>query len=146
VEVVILTQQRPQGNTTTAPTTLGTPGSYNCISGNLTALGSTALQPLAVAVSKLYSAKCTGATIAIQGGGSGAGLTAVKGGNVAIGNSDLYADPTKYGTDLVDHQVAVVVFSVVVNRESYRRHQPDLRSIEEHLHWENHKLETGKWS
>jgi phosphate transport system substrate-binding protein len=105
------------GNTTTAPATLGTPGSYNCISGNLTASGSTALQPLAVAVSKLYSAKCTGATIAIQGGGSGAGLTAVKGGNVAIGNSDLYADPTKYGTDLVDHQVAVVVFSVVVNEK-----------------------------
>jgi phosphate transport system substrate-binding protein len=105
------------GGSTPAATTSAAskPGTFTCVSGNLTLSGSTALQPLADKASKAYTAKCPGATISVQGGGSGAGLTAVNSGNVGIGNSDIFADPAKYSAGLVNHQVAVVVFSVVIN-------------------------------
>src|SRR5258708_22250293 len=49
--------------------TLGTPGSYNCISGSTTASGSTALAPLVKAVAQKYQAKRTSATITVNPGG-----------------------------------------------------------------------------
>ena len=98
--------------TSTTPTAGGTGPS--CQSGSITFDGSTALYPLANALAKTYQDKCTGSTITPKQSGSGAGLTAVAGGTVQIGNSDIFADPAKYA-GLVDHQVAVVVFSVVLN-------------------------------
>jgi ABC-type phosphate transport system substrate-binding protein len=44
------------GSTPTTSTTLGTPGTYNCVSGTLTVSGSTALQPLVTKVAADY--KC----------------------------------------------------------------------------------------
>src|SRR5690348_11333305 len=59
---------------TTKVSTLGTPGAYNCVQGSVTAAGSTALAPLVQAVAQSYQAKCSGASITVNLGGSGAGL------------------------------------------------------------------------
>jgi phosphate transport system substrate-binding protein len=101
---------------TPAASTAGTPGAYNCVSGSLTTNGSTALGPLVQKVSADYQTKCSGASITTQLTGSGAGVTAVEGGNAGIGNSDVYASASKY-PDLVDHQVAVIPFGVVLNSQ-----------------------------
>lgn len=100
------------GSTPTS-TTLGTPGAYNCVSGQVTASGSTALAPLVQAVAQKYQAKCSNASITVNLGGSKTGLANVEAGSVQIGNSDVFASSSQ--SDLVDHQVAVVVFAVIVN-------------------------------
>jgi len=92
---------------------LGTPGSFNCVSGAITAAGSTALAPLVTAVAKDYEAKCTGASITANLGGSGVGLASAENGSVQIGDSDIFKKSGQ--DDLVDHQVAVVVFTLVIN-------------------------------
>ncbi|HLZ64533.1 MAG TPA: extracellular solute-binding protein [Ktedonosporobacter sp.] len=99
---------------TTGSTSAPAAGSPTCVASTLKTNGSTALGPLVQAVAKDYQAACAGSSITTALTGSGAGLTAVSGGNADIGNSDVYADPKKF-TGLVDHQVAVVVFSVVIN-------------------------------
>ncbi len=100
---------------TSTSTTLGTPGSYNCVTGSITASGSTALAPLVKAVAQQYSIRCSGATITVNLGGSKTGLANVQAGSVNIGNSDIAADPATQA-NLVDHQVAVVIFGVIVNK------------------------------
>ena len=97
-----------------APATLGTPGSYNCISGSLVASGSTALAPLVQKVAAAYQAKCSGAHITVQLGGSKTGLANAEAGSVGIGDSDVPANATTQ-SDLVDHQVSVVIFAIIVN-------------------------------
>jgi phosphate transport system substrate-binding protein len=91
-----------------------TPGSFNCVSGHITASGSTALAPLVKAVATSYESKCSGATITVNLGGSKTGLSQVQSGAVDIGNSDVKADPATQ-SDLVDHQVAVVIFAMIVH-------------------------------
>lgn len=86
----------------------------NCQKGSISFDGSTALYPLAKAVANKYQDACTGATITPKQSGSSAGLKSASDGTVQIGNSDIFADATKY-PGLVDHQVAAVVFSVVLN-------------------------------
>ena len=104
------------GNTPTPGSTmLGTPGEYTCVQGSITASGSTALAPLVKSVAQSYSGKCSGATITVNLGGSKTGLANVEAGSVDIGNSDVPTNPQTQG-DLVDHQVAVVVFGVIVNK------------------------------
>jgi phosphate transport system substrate-binding protein len=93
----------------------GNSGAANCQNGNITFDGSTALYPLANAVANLYQDACGKATITAKQSGSSTGLQAVTDGAVQIGNSDIFADKARY-PGLVDHQVAVVVFSVVLNR------------------------------
>ena len=95
------------------PTTLGTPGSYNCISGQLAVAGSTALAPLVTAVSKDYQAKCSSAAITVGLGGSGTGLNEVEAGSIQVGDSDIFKKSNQ--SDLVDHQVAVVIFTIIIN-------------------------------
>ncbi len=103
----------PSSSGSSSSTTLGTPGTYNCVSGSITAAGSTALQPLVSAVAKQYEAKCSGASITVNLGGSGAGLAGAENGSADIGNSDIFSKTGQ--EDLVDHQVAVVVFNLVIN-------------------------------
>lgn len=101
------------GGTPGAGSTAGTPGSYNCVSGSISAAGSTALQPLVAAVAKDYQAKCSSASITVNLGGSGVGLADAENGTAQIGNSDIFSKAGQQ--DLVDHQVAVVVFTLVIN-------------------------------
>lgn len=95
------------------PAGLGTPGTYTCEQGSITAAGSTALEPLVTAVSNKYQAKCSGSTITVSLGGSGTGLANAENGSSDIGNSDIFSKAGQ--EDLVDHQVAVVVFTLIVN-------------------------------
>jgi len=103
------------GGGTPTSSNLGTPGEYSCVSGSIVADGSTALQPLVSAVAKDYQKKCSSANITVNPGGSKTGLSDVESGAVQIGNSDIYALPNQ--TDLVDHQVAVVIFTLIVNSD-----------------------------
>ncbi len=92
-------------------------GPSMCATGSIVSLGSTALQPLVEAAQKVYLAKCIGAQIQVQGGGSGTGLTQVFGGQAAIGNSDIFAEDGS-GIDakqLEDHQVVAQAFGIIAN-------------------------------
>ena len=85
--------------------------------GTITIDGSSALQPLIKQAATEYQATNSGANITVNAGGSSKGVADVESGAVQIGDSDLFSqtvDATKYN-DLVDHQVAVVIFAVVVN-------------------------------
>src|SRR2546421_479544 len=86
----------------------------NCQKGSITFDGSTALYPLANAVASKYQDACSEATITPKQSESSAGLKAANDGTVQIGNSDTFADAKTYPA-LIDHQVAAVVFSVVLN-------------------------------
>ena len=98
------------GNTPTASTPTG---QLQCTSGSITVAGSTALQPLVQAVATKYQTRCSGSNITVQGGGSKTGLGEAEAGTVQVGDSDIFALSTQ--SDLVDHQVAVVVFVLDIN-------------------------------
>ncbi len=100
--------------TTTSSGGIATPtGAYTCVQGSITANGSTALQPLATKVANLYQSKCSGAQINVGPGGSKVGLSNAANGSAQIGDSDVFASASQ--SDLVDHQVAVVVFALAIN-------------------------------
>jgi phosphate transport system substrate-binding protein len=107
----------PAGSTAGGGASAGT-GAAGCISGSITAAGSTALQPLIDKAGKDYVAACPAAQIQVQGGGSGTGLTQVSQGAVQIGNSDVTAESKLQPADaaaLKDHIVARQGWVMVVS-------------------------------
>lgn len=85
----------------------------------ITADGSSALQPLIKQAAAEFD-QANGTQSTINAGGSGQGLKDVSAGAVQIGMSDLFADAKLSASDaatLTDHQVAAVVFTLVVNND-----------------------------
>jgi len=82
---------------------------------NISAAGSTALQPLVQAAAQAYQAQNPDVKISVTGGGSRTGLALVASKSVDLGDSDILATNAP---DLVDHKVAVIGFSVIVNPSS----------------------------
>lgn len=89
-------------------------------SSKLTIVGSTALQPLIEQAAKQYQESNSGASITVQGGGSGTGLSQIQNGSVSIGNSDVFASQVSgiNTKKIVDHKVAVVGITPVVNPDT----------------------------
>lgn len=91
------------------------------ISGTITAVGSTALQPLVEAAAEQFMEENSGVQITIQGGGSGQGITQIVQGAVQIGNSDVFAeekvdDPADV-EKIKDNRVCVVGMGPIVNAD-----------------------------
>ncbi len=90
------------------------------LSGTLTAVGSTAMQPLVDEAGKMFAASNPGVQVNVQGGGSGAGLSAVINNTADIGNSDVYAEEKEKvdSKQVIDHKVFVVGIAPIVNPET----------------------------
>lgn len=91
------------------------------LSGNVTAVGSTALQPLCEAAAEQFMAANPGVQITVQGGGSGQGVTQIAQGAVQIGNSDVFAEAKlENESDLAkikDNKVCIVGMGPIVNKD-----------------------------
>ena len=96
-------------------------GSSKALSGTITAVGSTALQPLCEAAAEQFMEKNSGVQITVQGGGSGQGITQITQGAVQIGNSDVFAEAkVKDAADLkkiTDNKVCIVGMGPIVNKD-----------------------------
>ena len=101
VGALALTACGSGNNTTASPKSTGTAGSTaGCATGSLSAQGSTFQGNAELQWSKDYAAKCSGAQVAYQGTGSGAGKTAFGNGTADFGGTDsLPKDPEQAAAD-----------------------------------------------
>lgn len=91
------------------------------LSGTITAVGSTALQPLVEAAAEQFMEQNPAVQITIQGGGSGQGITQIVQGAVQIGNSDVFAeekvDDPADAEKIKDNRVCIVGMGPIVNAD-----------------------------
>lgn len=91
------------------------------ISGSISVVGSTALQPLVDSIAKEFTSENPDVSIDVQGGGSGAGLTAVLDKTAEIGMSDVKAEVKIQDAEklkaFVDHIICLQAFAVVVSKD-----------------------------
>jgi phosphate transport system substrate-binding protein len=87
------------------------------ITGTVTASGSSALLPLVKQASTEFMDKNPKVTINVTAGGSGVGVKNVADGTSDIGNSDVEPAAEYKDKGLVDHQVAIAPFALVVNKD-----------------------------
>ncbi len=99
--------------TTTTPNSSATSIDKKTIS----AAGSTALQPLVKLAADDFMAKNAGVQVNLSGGGSMTGLNNVASGSIEIGNSDVIAPDELKSAGLIDHQVCVAPFLLIVNKD-----------------------------
>ena len=104
----------------------GPPVPAFCRSGQLNVQGSSAFTPAASQIAQDYMGSCPGAAITVTGNGSFFGLDALNASGagtahsaeaVQIAMSDGPAPSSGFGA-LVPHEVAVIIFAVVVNRHA----------------------------
>lgn len=109
------------GGSAAAGSASASAGSSKALSGTITAVGSTALQPLCEAAAEQFMEKNSGVQITVQGGGSGQGITQITQGAVQIGSSDVFAEEkVKDAADLkkiTDNKVCVVGMGPIVNKD-----------------------------
>ncbi|MDD6772191.1 MAG: phosphate ABC transporter substrate-binding protein [Inconstantimicrobium porci] len=90
------------------------------VSGSITIAGSTAMQEFIEKSAKAFQDKNKDASISVQGGGSGTGLTQVSQGAVDIGDSDVFAEEKlekDTAAKLKDHKVLVQGFALVTSSD-----------------------------
>lgn len=83
----------------------------------ISSAGATSLQPLVKAAAEEFMDKHTDVQINISGGGSMTGLNNVANGSIDIGNSDVVVTAELQDKGLVDHQVCVAPFLIIVNKD-----------------------------
>ncbi|AET68733.1 phosphate binding protein [Desulfosporosinus orientis DSM 765] len=83
----------------------------------ISSAGSTALQPLVKLAANEFMAKNDGVQVNLSGGGSMTGLNNVASGSIEIGNSDVITPDELKSAGLVDHQVCVAPFLLIVNKD-----------------------------
>lgn len=96
-----------------------TPVNADCVTGTITVDGSTAFGPSMLALAQQYESACPGATINVtpQGSRQGAALLQAAGSSqTTLDMSDGLLEQSTY-PNFVPHQVAIVIFSLVVNKD-----------------------------
>ncbi len=106
---------------TNTDTSDGSGTETKALSGTITAVGSTALQPLCEAAAEQFMTENSGVQITVQGGGSGQGLTQIVQGSVQIGNSDVFVE-SKIDSEsdiakVKDNRVCIVGMGPIVNKD-----------------------------
>ncbi|MGI6590453.1 MAG: phosphate ABC transporter substrate-binding protein PstS family protein [Eggerthellaceae bacterium] len=109
------------GSSSSSSSSASSSASASSSTGTVTAVGSTALQPLVEAAAEQYMSENSDAQITVQGGGSGQGITQIVEGSVQIGDSDVFAEDKVTSTSdldkIKDNKVAVVGMGPVVNKD-----------------------------
>lgn len=102
----------------TTPTPTATPSAATTIDKKtISSAGSTAIQPLVKIAGDEFMAKNAGVQVNLSGGGSMTGLNNVASGSIDIGNSDVLTPDELKSAGLVDHQVCVAPFLLIVNKD-----------------------------
>lgn len=109
------------GGSNSSSSSSASSSSSKALSGSITAVGSTALQPLVEAAAEQFMEENPGVQITVQGGGSGQGVTQISQAAVQIGNSDVFAESKLKNADdltkIADNKVCIVGMGPIVNND-----------------------------